>query len=408
MTVKIAIVVPEKFFTTPELYGGGIIRAYNVYVEQLSKIPFIKLYFYRYNPVSKALHLASLVRNLVNIIKDGIDAIVSPCEVDLSMFLALVLGIVSRKPLALVFNSVPLIGEVGCGLNSDEKEALKYIVNRRCYESKDGFVCIAKSLMKFLFICIILFLARFLRKKIMAIAITPHIGEELKKRGLNVANVYPGNGIDVIQHTIKTGKTGNKVYDACYCASPVHVEKGLIDVSYIWYLVVRKIPNAKLIIAGRIRDELSKNEIEKLIHKLGLSKNVLVQVSYESLPREKVIELLTCCKVFVYPTRKDVWPLVVGEALSVGTPVIAYALPDIEYAYGWHPAIKLVRIGDVIKFAEEVIKALQDVNTAATNALEDEFTKKRLSWKKVALLELKALIEVIKSPERANMFHNMI
>jgi len=161
-----------------------------------------------------------------------------------------------------------------------------------------------------------------------------------------------------------------------------HAEKGLIDVLYIWYLVVRKIPNAKLVVAGKIRDEFSKNEIEKLIHKLGLSKNVFVQVSYESLPHEKVIELLTCCKVLVYPTKKDVWPLVVGEALSVGTPVIAYALPGIEYAYSWHPAIKLVKIGDVIKFAEEVVKILQDVNTAATNALEDEFTKKRLSWKK--------------------------
>jgi len=392
--MKIAVAVPEEFFTMPELYGGGIVRAYKIYEEQLSRIPLVKIRFYLYHLMNKALYLVDLVRNLVNIIRNEVDVIVSAYEAELSIFMTLTLGIASRKPIAIMFNTIPLAGEVGYGLSFNEKYAFKYIV-KKCCEDKVNLVCIAKPTVKFLLAHVNLFLARVLRRWVSAIAVTPYIGEELKKRGLNVVNVYPGNGIDVIQHKIETE---NKVYDACYCASPVHVEKGLIDVLYIWYLVVRKIPNAKLVIAGRIRDKLSKSKIEELIHKLGLSKNVFVQVSYEGLPHEKVIELLTCCKVLVYPSRKDVWPLVVGEALSVGTPVIAYALPNIEYAYSWHPAIKLVKIGDIIKFAEEVVKILQDVNTAATNALEeDEFTKKRLSWKKVALLELKALIEVIKT-----------
>ena len=393
--MKIAVTVPEGFFTMPELYGGGIVRAYKIYEEQLSGIPFVKIRFYLYHLMNKALYLVDLVRNLVNIIRDEVYVIVSPYEAELSVFMTLTLGIASRKPIAIVFNTIPLAGEVGYGLSFYEKDAFKYIV-KKCCENRVNLVCIAKSAVKFLLVHVNLFLARVLRRWVSAIAITPYIGEKLKKRGLNVANIYPGNGIDIIQHN--KIERDDKIYDACYCASPLHAEKGLIDVLYIWYLVVRKIPNAKLVVAGRIIDEFSKNEIEKLIHKLGLSKNVFVQVSYEGLPHEKVIELLTCCKVFVYPTRKDVWPLVVGEALSVGTPVIAYALPDIEYAYSWHPAIKLVKIGDVIKFAEEVVKILQDVNTAATNALEEnEFTKKRLSWKKVALLELKALIEVIKA-----------
>jgi Glycosyltransferase len=394
--LRIALVVPEKFFTMPELYGGGIVRAYKIYVKQLSKNPFIKLRFYHYNPTSKVLYLVSLIRNLMSIIREEVDVVASPCEVDLSMFFAMVLGIASRKPIVIVFNSVPLVGEVGYGLSSNEKEALKFMVNR-CLRGKINFVCIIKSLLRYLFVRLIMFLARLLKKQVTAIAVTPHIGEELRKRGLKVANIYPGNGVEVVWH--KVGLS-DKLYDACYCASPVHVEKGLIDVLYIWYLVVRKIPNAKLVIAGRIRDDLSKNVIEELTHKLGLNKNVVIQVSYDGLPREKVIELLARCKVFIYPTRKDVWPLIVGEALSVETPVVVYALPNIEYAYSWHPAVKLIRLGDVVKFAEEVIKILQNVNSITTsiNITKGEgFARKVLSWKRVTLLELKAIVEAIRA-----------
>jgi len=130
--MKIAVTVPEEFFTMPELYGGGIVHAYKIYEEQLSRIPFVKIRFYLYHLMNKALYLVDLVRNLVNIIRDEIDVIVSPCEAELSVFMTLTLGIASRKPIAIVFNTIPLTGEVGYGLSFNEKDAFKYIVKKCC------------------------------------------------------------------------------------------------------------------------------------------------------------------------------------------------------------------------------------------------------------------------------------
>jgi len=56
----------------------------------------------------------------------------------------------------------------------------------------------------------------------------------------------------------------------------------------------------------------------------------------------------------------DVWPLVVSEALSRGLPVVTYRLHNIEYAYGWCPAVKLIRVGAVEEVVEEILKLLQD------------------------------------------------
>jgi glycosyltransferase involved in cell wall biosynthesis len=224
----------------------------------------------------------------------------------------------------------------------------------------------------------------------MAVAITPIVGAELQKCGLNVLPIHPGNGIDIV-----TTSGILKIYDACYIANPLHVEKGLIDVIHIWRLVTREIPQSKLIIAGRI-DRKSEEMLRALIHRYSLDKNIIIYVSMAGLPHNLVRSLMAQCKLFVYPTRKDVWPLVIGEAMSVGMPVVAYALPDIRYAYGECRAVKLVEVGDIVKAAREVIGILQNREYVTLSKLAREFAQK-MTWERVALLEAKAILEGMKS-----------
>ena len=392
--IKIAVVIPEGFFTTPERFGGGIIRAYKIYVEQLSKKSFFKIRFYCYNPINKALYLTDILKTFIRINKYNPDIILSPWEVDISILFTIILGVITRKPIVIVFNSIPFTGFIGSGLFLDEKIAFKYSI-QSCLGKNDLnnlFLCGMKSVMRFILVLALMYATRFLKKQIMVIAITPHIGEELQRRKLKVANVYPGNGIDKLQ--IMLGHA--KIYDACYIASPVHIEKGLLDVLYIWNLVTKKNPRAKLIIAGRIMKDYQKGRLQDYIQKLGLNENVILRVSYEGLPHGEILDLMFKCKIFLYPTRKDVWPLVVSEALSRGLPVVTYRLHNIEYAYGWCPAVKLIRVGAVQEVAEEIIKLLQDdtrLLSLSNTALE---CVKKMSWKKTALLEAKAILKALK------------
>jgi glycosyltransferase involved in cell wall biosynthesis len=392
--IKIAIIVPKGFFTMPERFGGGIVRAYKIYVEQLSKKSFFKIRFYCYNPINKALYLTDILKTFIRINKYNPDIILSPCEVDISILFTLILGVITRKPVVIVFNTIPFTGFVGSGLFLDEKIAFKYSI-QSCLgknDLKNLFLCSTKSVMKFLLVLALMYAARFLKKQIMAIAITSHIGEELQRRKLKVANVYPGNGIDELQIML----SHVKIYDACYIASPVHIEKGLLDVLYIWYSVTKKNPRAKLIIAGRIMKDYQEERLQDYIQKLGLNENVILRVSYEGLSHNEILNLLPLCKVFLYPTRKDVWPLIIGETLSIGLPVITYMLHNIEYAYGWCPAVKLIRVGAVQEVAEEILKLLQDdtqlISTSKT-ALE---CAEKMTWKRVALLEAKAILKALK------------
>jgi len=392
--IKIAVLVPEGFFTTPERFGGGIVRAYKIYFEQLSKMPFFEICFYSYNSTNKTLYFTDMMEALVKFNKYKPDVILTPCEVEISMLLAIILGIIARRPVVIIFNAIPLTGHVGSGLSLDEKKAFKYII-QSCIGSNDLkniFLCGAKSVTKFLLVLVLMYTARFLRRQIIAIAVTPHIGRELQRRKLKVVDIYPGNGIDVPQRMLNS----TKIYDSCYIANPIHIEKGLLDVLYIWRIVTRENPMAKLIIAGKIAKDFSENKLREYIQRLYLGENIDLRISYEGISRDEILNIMSSCKVFLYPTRKDVWPLVIGEALSRGLPVITYMLHNIEYAYGWCPAVRLIRIGYISKASNEILKLLQDDTRLLSISNTALKCANKISWKKTALLEARAILKALK------------
>jgi glycosyltransferase involved in cell wall biosynthesis len=392
--IKIAVLVPEGFFTTPERFGGGIVRAYKIYFEQLSKMPFFEICFYSYNSTNKTLYFTDMMEALVKFNKYKPDVILTPCEVEISMLLAIILGIIARRPVVIIFNAIPLTGHVGSGLSLDEKKAFKYII-QSCIGSNDLkniFLCGAKSVTKFLLVLVLMYTARFLRRQIIAIAVTPHIGRELQRRKLKVVDIYPGNGIDVPQRMLNS----TKIYDSCYIANPIHIEKGLLDVLYIWRIVTRENPMAKLIIAGKIAKDLSENKLRGYIQRLYLGENIDLRISYETISRGEILNIMSRCKVFIYPSRKDTWGLIVGEAMSIGLPAIAYALPGIEYAYSWCQGIKLVKVGDIITFSRETTSLLK--NNELLSYMSNIALKcaRKMSWRKVALLEIKAILKALR------------
>jgi glycosyltransferase involved in cell wall biosynthesis len=153
---------------------------------------------------------------------------------------------------------------------------------------------------------------------------------------------------------------------------------------------------AKLIIAGKIAKDFSENKLQEYIQRLYLGENIDLRISYEGISRDEILNIMSSCKVFLYPTRKDVWPLVIGEALSRGLPVITYMLHNIEYAYGWCPAVRLIRIGYISKASNEILKLLQDDTRLLSISNTALKCANKISWKKTALLEARAILKALK------------
>jgi len=92
--------------------------------------------------------------------------------------------------------------------------------------------------------------------------------------------------------------------------------KGILDLLKAFHIVRKKHPDAHLIIAGngKLRNKIQKaaeNEQESHIHMLGY-------IPYNELPG-----LYSHSRIFCLPSRKEVWGLVINEAMACGTAVIA-------------------------------------------------------------------------------------
>jgi glycosyltransferase involved in cell wall biosynthesis len=377
-SIKIAVVVPQGFLSYPEAYGGGIVRAYKVYTHQIiSNLFNVEFYFYDKNLVKYPF---SIINNLKALSRQNdILAIVAPSENDLNIFPALIFSLFQHIPVIIIFNAVPLLGEVGSNVKS-LTNALRAIPVK-CIHGK--WLCILKAPLRNLWILTLLRTIKFLNQRTFAIAITPGVAQTLADIGLHVEKIYPGNGIDPVNIT----KSSVKLWESCYVASPLHVDKGIIDVLAIWRLVTQKYPSAKLLLLGRISD-YPKEQITSLIERYGVKNNTQLLASEKGIPRAFILKILAACRTFLYPTRKDVWPLVIGEALSAGVPVVTYKLPDIEHAYGWCPAVRLVNTGDIVSASKELLNLLND-KTAPQIATH---CAQKMTWRRVALLEAKAIL----------------
>jgi glycosyltransferase involved in cell wall biosynthesis len=85
-------------------------------------------------------------------------------------------------------------------------------------------------------------------------------------------------------------------------------------------LVVRSVPNARLILAGRHDDRKYEATLQKLVDQLGLSNNV--DFAFD-LSEDEKRELLATCRVMALPSSVEGFGIVVLEANACGVPVVA-------------------------------------------------------------------------------------
>ncbi len=114
-------------------------------------------------------------------------------------------------------------------------------------------------------------------------------------------------------------------YEATFLAR-LNYSKGVMELPQIWNLVVKKYPEAKLAIMGKGTPEIEE-KLREEIKKYNLESNIDLPGFVSSEEGWSTIRESGC---FLFTSHEEGWGMSVAEALTAGTPVVAYRLPVFE------------------------------------------------------------------------------
>lgn len=161
--------------------------------------------------------------------------------------------------------------------------------------------------------------------------------------------IYPG----INKEKYKYNEVLTKKYDAFFL-SRLHKSKGIFELIEIWKLVVKKRPNAKLIIAGQ-----GDSSVYNLLNKKIIKNNMTSSIQLKGfISNNEINKYINESKIFVFPSHEEGFSLTVAEMLSSGIPVVAYDLAIYSEIFG--NAIVKIPSFDVNKFAISINKLLNN------------------------------------------------
>jgi glycosyltransferase involved in cell wall biosynthesis len=179
--------------------------------------------------------------------------------------------------------------------------------------------------------------------------VSPSVVYDLERVNLKVSRVcsLKGAAVEKVYDAYRT--FDRRDIDIIYLAS-ISRHKGVYDVPLILKYVKNRVPNIRAVIIGKVPEHISEH-LRDMLKSYGLEDNVRLLGYVDEYEK---FELLARSKVMIYPSYMDTFAIVVLEALSTGTPVIAIAIN-----YRTNAVIK-IRIGNVATMAEKVMDALSN------------------------------------------------
>lgn len=133
--------------------------------------------------------------------------------------------------------------------------------------------------------------------------------------------------------------------------------------------VLERVPDTHVVILGRRGD--ASDELQAAVTARGLEDRVTL---IDFTPR--VNDVLAHADVFVFPSLMEGLGTAVLEAMAAGAPVVAFDIPPVAEATDHGTYARLVPVGDVDGFVEQVVATLADggVADAARGWVEREFS----------------------------------
>ena len=219
-----------------------------------------------------------------------------------------------------------------------------------------------------------------------ALAVSASTARQLRRARFPMGRVSAVEcGVDLAATRSLAGALQAPRYDAVFMKR-VQAVKGIFDLIDAWGLVVAARPAATLaIIGGGIDAEAAQERVRVR----GLDDNIdFLGAIFDA---EAKFSLVNAAKVFVLPSYEENWAIVVGEAMALGVPVVAYDLPELKEV--WGEAFRAVPKGDVRALADEILALLadeQDRRELTKRGLDRVST---LDWSIIAEHELASIME---------------
>lgn len=129
-------------------------------------------------------------------------------------------------------------------------------------------------------------------------------------------------------------------------------QKNHLGILSIFQLILKQIPNAKLILIGEgilhslIENAIASRKLDKSVIMLGL--------------RDDVLSIMSKCDVFLFPSIYEGFGLVAIESLAANLPVVGSNIPGLTEAVLNGETALLHDVGDIDGMANSVIKIISD------------------------------------------------
>jgi len=140
--------------------------------------------------------------------------------------------------------------------------------------------------------------------------------------------------------------------------------------------VLREVPDAKLIVAGK-----GSQTLFKYVEKLGMTHAVEM---YGEVDEETKMKILCRAWILIQASMKEGFGLTVLEAAACRTPTVAYNVPGLRDSVKHMETGILVEPGNIEAFAEAVIRLLRDSKLRSRLAENAYRWAQRFDWDKTA------------------------
>ncbi len=203
---------------------------------------------------------------------------------------------------------------------------------------------------------------RYLRKCDSIIAPTPSIKKLIFEYGIKDKCQIVPNAIALDSFQKTDGKAIQKKYQlddkkVSLFIGRLAPEKNLSFLLEAFVSVIHEVPNARLMLIG---DGPSRGDLEIKTKKLGLSNFVIFP---GMIPYQQVPNYLSLSKIFTTPSKSEVNPLSIMEAMAAGVPVLALRSPWSEEIIS-HGKNGLLADDNKDAFAKSLILLLKDDSTS--------------------------------------------
>jgi glycosyltransferase involved in cell wall biosynthesis len=212
--------------------------------------------------------------------------------------------------------------------------------------------------------------------------VATHFVESYTRSLLHSRRTYVvGGGVEKLWFD-KTG--AEKTYDGVY-SGRFDRSKRVSTLVRAWKMVVTRKPDAKLLLIGDSGAEFPL--VERLITDLGLSSNVTLA----GFVKDRVIlaDMVRSARLFIFPSVKEGFGLVVAEAMAAGLACILSDIPPLREVFGGSAVF--VHADDPTAFADAIIDLLSDRTKLTEYSERSRLLAKNFSWDGVARKVLSAM-----------------